>query len=60
MEKTTKLESIKKVGHRFFVKHPKFRGEGTLFYRGGAFYYLPEFSSEIQMTEEEVSIILNN
>ena len=60
MEKTTKLESIKKVGHRFFVKHPKFRGEGTLFYRGGGFYYLPEFSSEIQMTEEEVLTILNN
>jgi hypothetical protein len=55
-----KLESLKKVGHRFFVRHPKFRGEGTLFFRDGGFFYLPEFSSEIQMTEEEVSIILNN
>ena len=55
-----KLESLKKVGHRFFVKHPKFRGEGTLFFRGSDFYYLPEFSSEIQMTEEEVLNILNN
>ena len=55
-----KLESLKKVGHQFFVKHSKFRGEGTLFFRGGEFYYLPEFSSEIQMTEEEVLTILNN
>lgn len=55
-----KLESLKKVGHRFFVKHPKFRGEGTLFFRNKQFFYLPEFSSEIQMTEEEVSNILNN
>jgi hypothetical protein len=55
-----KLESLKKVGHRFFVKHPKFRGEGTLFFRNQQFFYLPEFFSEIQMTEEEVSNILNN
>jgi hypothetical protein len=55
-----KLESLKKVGHRFFVKHPKFRGEGTVFFRNQQFFYLPEFSSEIQMTEEEVSIILKN
>jgi len=54
------LESLKKVGHRFFVKHPRFRGEGTIFFRDGQFYYLPEFSSEIKMTEEEVSTILNN
>jgi len=55
-----KLESLKKVGHRFFVKHPKFRGEGTLFFRDQQFFYLPEFSSEIQMTEEEVLNIFNN
>ena len=55
-----KLELLKKVGHQFFIIHPKFRGEGTLFFRGGEFYYLPEFSSEIQMTEEEVLTILNN
>ena len=55
-----KLESLKKVGHRFFVKHPKFRGEGTLFFRNKQFFYLPEFSSEIQMTEEEVLNIFNN
>ena len=55
-----KLASLKKVGHQFFVKHPKFRGEGTLFFRGGEFYYLPEFSSEIQMTEEEVLNLFNN
>ena len=55
-----KLESLKKVGHRFFVKHPKFRGEGTLFFRDHKFFYLPEFSSEIQMTEEEVLNIFNN
>jgi hypothetical protein len=54
-----KLESLKKVGHRFFVKHPKFRGEGTVFFRNQQFFYLPEFSSEIQMTEEEVLTILN-
>jgi hypothetical protein len=55
-----KLESLKKVGHRFFVKHPKFRGEGTVFFRNEQFFYLSEFSSEIQMTEEEVLTILNN
>jgi hypothetical protein len=60
MEKTSKIEAIKKVGHCFFVRHPKFRGEGTLFFRDGVFFYLPEFSSEIQMTEEEVLTILNN
>lgn len=56
----SKFESFKKVGHRFFVKHPKFRGEGTLFFRDHKFFYLPEFSSEIEMTEEEVKNILNN
>ena len=55
-----KLESLKKVGHLFFVKHPKFRGEGTIFFRDQKFFYLPEFSSEIQMTEEEVLNIFNN
>lgn len=55
-----KLESLKKVGHRFFVKHPKFRGEGTLFFRDQQFFYLPEFSSEIQMSEPEVLNIFNN
>jgi hypothetical protein len=55
-----KLESLKKVGHRFFVKHPKFRGEGILFYRDQQFFYLPEFSSEIQMSEAEVLNIFNN
>ena len=55
-----KLESLKKVGHLFFVKHPKFRGEGTLFFRDQQFFYLPEFSSEIQMTEAEVLNIFNN
>jgi len=60
MEKTTKLESLKKVGHRFFVRHPKFRGEGTLFYKDEQFFYLPAFAPQIQMTEEEVITILNN
>jgi hypothetical protein len=55
----SKFESLKKVGHRFFVRHPKCRGEGTLFYRDGEYYYLPEFSSEIKLTEEEVKSILN-
>jgi hypothetical protein len=54
-----KLESLKKVGHRFFVRHPKYRGEGTLFYRAGEYYYLPEFSSEVKLTEGEVKAILN-
>ena len=55
-----KLESLKKVGHRFFVKHPKFRGEGTVFFRNDKFFYLPEFSSEIQISEQELLNILNN
>ena len=55
-----KLESLKKVGHRFFVKHPKFRGEGTVFFRNDKFFYLPEFSSEIQISEQELLHILNN
>jgi len=59
METKSKFESLKKVGHRFFVRHPKCRGEGTLFYRDGEHYYLPEFSSEIKITEEEVKAILN-
>lgn len=56
----SKIESLQKIGHRFFVRHPKFRGEGTLFFRNQQFFYLPEFSSEIEMTEEEVLNILNN
>lgn len=55
-----KLESLKKVGHRFFVKHPKFRGEGTVFFRNEKFFYLPEFSSEIEISEQELLNILNN
>jgi hypothetical protein len=58
MENLSKFESFKKVGHRFFVRHPKYRGEGTLFYRVGEYYYLPQFSSETRLTEEEVKAIL--
>lgn len=59
METTSKLESLNRLGWRLYVKHPKFRGEGTLFFRDGGYYYLSEFGSEIKMTEQEVKEILN-
>jgi hypothetical protein len=55
-----KFESLQKIGHRFFVKHPGYRGEGTLFYKFGIYIYMPQFSPSIEMTEEEVKNLLNN
>lgn len=54
----SKLELLQKNRYRFFVKHPKFRGEGTLFFKDGKYSYMPEFSPTIEMTEEEVLKIL--
>lgn len=54
----SKLESLQKIGHRFFVRHPKFRGEGTLFFKNGKYTYMPAFSSTIELSESEVIKIL--
>ena len=59
MEKQlSKFESLQKIGHRFFVRHPQFMGEGMIIIRDGKYFYESQFSRTIVMTEDEVINLL--
>jgi hypothetical protein len=58
-KQTTLFETLKKQGYLFYITHPNYKGSGFLSIINGKFYYDPEFSNRIEMTEEQVKEILD-
>lgn len=54
----TKLESLKSLGHRFFVKHPRYKTEGTLLYRDGVYTFMPMNTKSFELSEAQAEALL--
>jgi hypothetical protein len=55
----SKLEIFKKQGFVFWVKHPKFREEGSVINTDGRYYFNPTVGRTIELTEKQLVELLD-
>jgi hypothetical protein len=55
----TLFETLQNQGYLFYIRHPEFKGAGTMLLKEGKYTYMPEFRRSIELSENQVIELLN-